>query len=665
MSVHRLVADEVAQVLAGNGERRFSEERVRLAHTWGDRPGLWGWLTTVDHKRVAKRYIVTAMIFLVLGGIDALFMRLQLARPGNAFIGPDRYNQLFTTHGSTMMFLFAVPVMEAVALYLVPLMIGTRNIAFPRLNALGYWVYAAGGAFLWISLLVNTGPDAGWFAYTPLSGPEFSPGKRVDVWAQMITFTEIAALIASIEIITTVFKQRAPGMSLSRIPVYVWGMLVVSFMVLFAMTTVAVASTPMLAMDRLVGTHFFNPAEGGDPLLWQHLFWFFGHPEVYIIFLPGTALVSTMLPAYVRRPVFGYPAIVLALVSTAFLSFGLWVHHMFATGIPLMGASFFTAASVVIAIPTGVQFFCWIASIWTGRPRFDTPLLWVIGMMVVFVMGGVTGVQLAAVPLDLQVHDSFFVVAHFHYVLIGGAVFPLLGALHHWLPKFTGRMPSERLGKLAFWVVFLGMNLTFFPMHYLGLRGMPRRVYTYPDGMGWNTLNLLSTVGAFILAGGVLLYVANVIHAMTKGAKAPANPWGADTLEWATPSPPPAYNFFRIPVIESREPVWERTADSPVVTGLRSDERQVLVTTAMDANPDNLHKQPGPTLAPFLTALAVTLFLVTLIFTPWGAVIGAIALFPPLLMWGWPHGDRTHEIPARELLHGPQPHSDGPKEVLG
>ncbi len=407
-------------------------------------------------------------------------------------LGPDAYNQFFTMHGMTMMFLFAVPVMTAVGLYLVPLMIGARNVAFPRLNAYGYWVYLAGGLFLYISFFLNTGPDTGWFSYVPLAGPAFSPGKRVDVYAQSITFTEIAALVAAVELIVTIFKNRAPGMTLNRMPLFVWAMLVQAFMVLFAMPWVATA-TQLLAMDRLVATHFFNPAEGGDALLWQHLFWFFGHPEVYIILTPALGFVSMIVATFTRRPVFGYPAMVLSLLSIGFLSFGLWVHHMFATGVPQLGQSFFTAASMMITIPSGIQIFCWIATIWSGRPRFSVPFLFVLGFVVLFVIGGVTGVMVASVSFDQQVHDTYFVVAHFHYVLIGGAVFPLLGAFYYWFPKMTGRMLDEGLGRWNFWLLFVGVNLTFFPMHQLGLEGMPRRVYTYLAGTGWGPLNLLAT----------------------------------------------------------------------------------------------------------------------------------------------------------------------------
>src|SRR5215211_5989080 len=475
-----------------------AELHARLTRTWRTGSGWIERLSSVDHKVVGRRYIITAFVFLCLGGLSAVAMRLQLARPEAKLLGPDLYNQLFTMHGTTMMFLFGVPIGEAFAVYLVPLMLGTRNIAFPRLNAFSYWVFLFGGAFLWISFFLNIGPDVGWFAYVPLSGPEFSPGKRADTWAQMITFTEVAALAVAVEIIVTVFKQRAPGMSLDRIPVFVWSMLVTSFLVLFAMPAVMVASTTLI-LDRLVGTHIYNPAEGGDAVLWQHLFWFFGHPEVYIIFLPATGMVSVIVVTFARRPLIGYLGVVLSLMATGFLSFGLWVHHMFATGLPPLGASLFTASSMLIAVPSGLQIFCWLATLWDGRPVFCTPLLFVLGFVVIFVIGGLSGVMVASVPLDSQVHDTYFVVAHFHYVLIGGAVFPLVGAVYYWFPKITGRLMSEQIGRWNFWLAFIGFNVAFFPMHILGLQGMPRRVYTYLPEMGWGPLNRLASVGALIL----------------------------------------------------------------------------------------------------------------------------------------------------------------------
>ena len=618
-----------------------------LEETWREPAGLIGWLSAINHKTIGKRFVITAFGFFIAGGLLAAVMRMQLARPGNTLVGPDLYNQLFTMHGTTMMFLFAVPVMQAVSIYLVPLMIGSRSVAFPRLNVYAYWVYLFGGLMLYIAFALNIGPDAGWFSYVPLAGPDYSPGKRVDFWAQMITFTELSALVEAAVIITTIFKLRAPGMTLNRIPLFVWAMLVTAFMVMFAMPSVMLASTALI-LDRLVGTHFYNPAEGGDALLWQHLFWFFGHPEVYLIFIPGLGFISAIIPTFARRPIFGYSAMVLALIATSFLAFGLWVHHMFATNLPELGKSFFTAVSMMIAIPTAVQIFCWIATLATGKLNFKTPLLFVLAFFFILLLGGMTGLMLASVPLDLQLHDTYFVVAHLHYVLIGGAVFPLFGAIYYWFPKYTGRMMSEKLGRWNFWLFFIGFNVAFFPMHLLGLRGMPRRVYTYPDDMGWNTMNLIATIGAVMIATSVLLFVINVWRSRSHGALAGDNPWGGSTLEWATSSPPPAANFSAIPVVHGREPLWEPWPEPTHVSGLATNQREMLVTTVLDAKPDNRVVFPAPTPWPFVAAVATTVLFVASIFTPWAVVWGALPVGVALTLWFWPKKTETAEHLALE-----------------
>jgi cytochrome c oxidase subunit 1 len=613
-----------------------------LLRLWRTPDGWLGSLTSVDHKVIGKRYILTAFAFLVLGGLLAVLMRLQLAGAERKVLSPDLYNQVFTMHGSTMMFLFAVPVMEAFAVYFVPLMVGTRNIAFPRLNAFSYWIFLFGGCFLWIAFMFNVGPDVGWFAYVPLSSLQYNPSTRADVWAQMITFTEVAALAVAVEIVVTVFKQRAVGMTLDRIPIFVWAMLVTSFLVLFAMPSIMVASTTLI-LDRLVSTHFYDTASGGNVLLWQHLFWFFGHPEVYIIFIPGTGMVSMIIATFAGRPVFGYTIIVLSLIATGFLSFGLWVHHMFVTGLPQLGASMFTASSMLIAVPSGLQIFCWLATLWDGRPVYRPPLLFVLGFFAIFVLGGLSGVMVASVPIDMQVHDTYFVVAHFHYVLIGGAVFPLVGAVYYWFPKITGRMLSERLGQWHFWLAFVSFNVAFFPMHILGLMGMPRRVYTYTPEMGWDNLNLLSSAGAVVFAASFAVLIANVIFSLRRGELAGDNPWDASTLEWATSSPPPPYNFARIPMVTHRDPLWVDSGTLPAVAGLSVERREVLLSSIADAEPHTREASPEPSIWPLLTAIATTVFFVGSIFTPWAVVWGTPPIAIALIGWFWPTGSKEDE----------------------
>jgi cytochrome c oxidase subunit 1 len=638
-----LKSSPLADLTTGATEYDGSELE-RLEHTYEQPPGLWGWITAVDHKSIAKRYIVTTFVFFIIAGLLAGLMRLQLSRAGNHFIGPDRYNQLFTVHGTAMMFLFAVPVMTSFGLYLAPLMLGTRDVTFPRLNAFGYWAFLTGGVFLFVSLFLNVGPDTGWFAYVPLSGPDYSPGKRVDVWAQVVTFTEISGIVSAIEIIGTVFKQRAPGMSLNRIPLYVWAVLVVSLMILFALPSVALSSTAMLAMDRLVATHFFNPAEGGDALLWQHMFWFFGHPEVYIMFIPGLGFISHIIETFTGRPVFGYPVMVLSLFVTGFVAFGLWVHHMFAAPVPQLGATFFTAASVLIAIPTGAQIFCWIATIYAGRPRFTTSMLFAIGFLVTFVIGGLTGVMIASVPVDLQVHDTYFIVAHFHYVIIGGVLFPLFGAIYMWFPKITGRMLSEKLGRWQFGLFFVGVNATFFPMHWLGLSGMPRRVYTYLPEMGWGGVNLFISLSATIIVASVALFIVNVVKSSKSGAIAGFNPWDGSGLEWLATSPPQHWNFHHIPVVESRTPLWDDSDELKVAVGLRSDRREFLCTSALDAVPNSRHEMPEESYWPLVMGVAMAVMFIGAVFTPWAYVAGFAVAMLGFAGWAWPRGENPDRI---------------------
>ena len=466
----------------------------RLETTWATKPGVLGWLGAVNHKQIGKRFIVTAIAFFVIGGVQALLMRWQLGAPGQSVLDAQTYNELFTMHGTTMMFLFAVPITAALGMYFAPLMLGTRDMPFPRLNAFGYWAYLAGGIFLYSGFLAGSAPDGGWFAYTPLTGGEYSPGDSIDFWLLGVTFVEISGIVAAIEIVVLVLKTRASGLTFARMPIFVWSVFVTGLMVLFAFPPLVMGSM-MLELDRWLGTAFFNPALGGDPVLWQHIFWWFGHPEVYIMSIPTFGVVSMIVPVFARYRLVAYPLVAASVVAIGIMSFGTWVHHMFATGLPFIGLAFFSAGTFLITIPSGVQVFAWIATIWNGRLRWDPPLYFILGFFAVFVIGGLTGVMFAMVPFNWQAHDTYFVVAHFHYVIIGGTVFPLFAGLYYWAPKMTGRMLSPRLGKLGFWLFFVGVNVTFFPMHQLGFDGMARRIWTYEAGLGWELGNLVASPG--------------------------------------------------------------------------------------------------------------------------------------------------------------------------
>jgi cytochrome c oxidase subunit I+III len=621
------------------------EQSEAFDRIWSDPRGFIGWLRTINNIPIAHRYMVTGFAFFLIGGLQALLMRIQLGTPDNTFLSAERYNQLFTMHGTTMMFLFVIPFIEAIANYLLPLMLGARDLPFPRLTALSYWTYLFGGIFLYSSFLFNAVPDGGWFAYVPLTSREFSPGLGLDFWDIGLSVAEVAAIGAAAELIIGILRMRAPGMSLSRMPLFAWAMLITAFMLVLAFTPLIVG-TAMLELDRKGLTRFFDVAAGGDPLLWQHIFWSFGHPEVYIMFLPALGIVSHIVQTLSGRPLIGYRVVVASMIATGAIAFVLWVHHMFAVGMSAVMMNMFMAASMLIAIPSGIQVFSWIATLWLGRPRWHTPLLFVAGFILIFVLGGITGVMVSVVPFDLQAHDSYFVVAHFHYVLIGGVVFPLFAGLYYWLPKITGRMMSERLGKWNFWIMFVFFNVAFFPMHIAGLLGMPRRVYTYDPGLGWELPNLISTIGALGFAAGVVLFVLNVLRSFRHGPPTGNDPWKGDTLEWSETSPPRAAQFPLIPVVNSRYPLWEgglRAGLEPFARLMKSADaaptrwRGSVCVTMRDARPIAIAHFPRASIWPFAMSLAfVLIFAGALVDSGWLALAGATGTVVSLVGWFWP-----------------------------
>jgi cytochrome c oxidase subunit I+III len=628
-------------------------QEARLAAAWRVPTG-WRYWSAVNNTVVGQWYIALTLMFFAFGGVLALAMRLQLAVPENTLLAAEHYNQIFTVHGSVMMFLFAIPIFEAVSIAFLPAMIGARELPFPRLSAFGFWAFAIGGLFLCGSLAFDAAPKGGWFMYPPLTSG-YQPDIGADIWLLGFSFIEVAAIAAAVELIVGVLRSRPPGMRIDLMPLYAWYVLVAAVMVLFAFPPL-IAGTMLLELERALGWPFFDPRGGGDPLLWQHLFWIFGHPEVYIVFLPSVALVAMIVPTAARQPIVGYTWVVLSAIGTGFLSFGLWVHHMFTTGLPGLTLAIFSAASAAVAVPTTVQFVCFAATLLTGRPARSVPMLFIAGGIATFVIGGLTGVMVAMAPFDLQAHDTFFVVAHLHTVLIGGTVFPLLAGLYYYYPLIGGKGLSDRLGRWSFWLSFVGFNLTFMPMHVLGLLGMPRRVFTYSAGLGWETLNLVATAGAFILAAGIAVAAWDVVRPKRRAPLLPRNPWQAGTIEWLPPQPNPSWGMRMIPAIASRYPLWDQPSlvrDYDEGRGFLPDaeegRREMLVTSTVDAAPQQCLRIGGPTFLTLWAAVAVGSMFVFATFKRYelAALSTAVSLVL-VLTWLW---TGTGAIPEKATKH--------------
>jgi cytochrome c oxidase subunit I len=624
--------------------------------------GIVGWLTTIDHKRIGILYGVSSFVWFLVGGFEALLIRMQLARPNADVLSAEGYNQLFTMHGTTMIFLVVMPMSAAFFNYLAPIMIGARDVAFPRLNAFSYWVFLVGGLFLYSSFLLGGAPNGGWFGYAPNTSITFSPGKNIDFWVFGLQILGIASTVGSLNLIVTILNMRAPGMTLMRMPVFVWMTLVANFLLLFAMPIITIALF-LLMFDRQFGANFFNPAAGGDPLLWQHLFWLFGHPEVYILILPAMGIVSEILPVFSRKPLFGYPVVVFSGIAIGFMGWGVWAHHMFAVGLGPVAVSAFSVATMFIAVSKGVRIFNWVGTMWGGSLRFKTPMLFAIGFIAMFTIGGLSGVTHSISPHDRQQTDTYYVVAHFHYVLFGGSIFGLFGGFYYWWPKVFGHMLNDRLGKLNFWTMFVGFNLTFGPMHILGLNGMARRTYTYADYQGFTFWNVIATIGAFTIAAGVLVFVYNVVYSRKKWVVADADPWDARTLEWTVPSPTPHYNFAETPIVHSVDDFWHRkyTEDEEGrLVRIPTDEQP---TVPAEVDPHSIHL-PSPSFFPLIASLGIPVIAYGMMFKAYiVAIIGGIIVFGAL--YGW-----TLEPSAEPEVHGPHDdleadHGEEDKALVG
>ncbi len=642
-------------------ERSALARHEELEAVWGAPPGM-GSLSSVNHTTVGKRFIVASLVFFLIGGVLAMMIRTQLATSSNAFMEAGVYAQVFTMHGTVMMFLFAIPMLEGFSFYLLPKMLGARDMAYPRLGAYAWYCYLFGATMVVLSLLLGLAPASGWFMYTPLSSGRYSPGIANDFWLIGITFAEISAVCGAVELLTTILRMRAPGMTLTRMPLFAWYMLVTALMMLLGFPPLILGSI-LLELERAFGWPFYDPVLGGDPVLWQHLFWLFGHPEVYIIFVPAAGMVTLMVSTFASRPVVAYRWVVASVVSIAVLSMVLWAHHMFTVGLSLPSSTFFSVASTLIAIPTSLQFFIWIATLWCGRVRWEMPMLFLAGFFITFIIGGLTGVMVALVPFNLQVHDTHFIVAHLHYVLVGGMVFPVLAAAYYWMPHFTGRMPARHLGKVSFWLIFLGFHLTFLPMHLTGLAGMPRRVHTYSAESGWDLLNLVSSVGGFMQAVGFAIFVVDIFMHVRVGRVAPRNPWGAGTLEWAMPTPAPAYNFASIPAVRDEHPLWEHpdipddaAAGRFWLSAPAGGRRLTLSVEVGSGRPESIIVLPGSSWWPLLAAITTAGFFTGVLLKFYFAALCALAVTTVLfLCWAWANGSRVDagEEQAHPEVHLP------------
>ncbi|HET8770652.1 MAG TPA: cytochrome c oxidase subunit I [Gemmatimonadaceae bacterium] len=615
-----------------------------------EKTGIWSWITTVDHKRIGQLYLWSSLFFFMVGGLEALIIRTQLAQPNMGFVSAEMYNQLFTMHGTTMIFLVVMPLSAAFFNFLIPLQLGARDVAFPRLNAFSYWVYVLGGVFISLPILFQVAPNGGWFGYAPLTTPQFSTGINIDFWVIGLQILGISSLAAAFNFITTIINMRAPGMTLMRMPMFTWMSFVTQFLIILSFPAITVALF-FLQMDRFFGTTFYSIAAGADPLLWQHLFWVFGHPEVYILILPAFGLVSEIIPTFSKKPLFGYNVMVYSGIMIGFLGFGVWAHHMFAVGMGAVADSIFSTMTMLIAIPTGVKIFNWIATMWSGEIRFTVAMKFAIALVAMFIIGGISGVMHSSPPADLQQTDTYFIVAHFHYVLFGGSMMAIFGAIYFYFPKMTGRLMSEKIGNWHFWLNFIGFNLTFFPMHFSGLLGMPRRIYTYDAGQGWELFNLISTAGTYLLFVSTLIFAWNFLRSRTRGERAGNDPWGAPTLEWSIPSPVPEYNFAQIPSVTSRYPLWD-VKHPELTSGI--DHSSADAMTVSDAHAVPVHEElerrspeslgipmPFPTAKPLVAAFMIVVMFSGLLFLRNAShavgltllIGGAIATFTAFYSW--------------------------------